>query len=793
MRCLSVCLGLGLFWSWCFAGGPKSDELRDLNPVRFKSRPAHETIVLVETGKAKGSIAVMGPRSVQLNQAVSLLQTCIEEATGAKLPIVDGKIQAPAIVIGDGPLAKQHGLVGKDMPPEGFAIKTMPGHVLIVGRDGAIAPGQSDGTAWGVYEFLERFVGMRWYFPGELGRSVPRTPTLRVPPVWLEDAPVFRMRVVWPPVSNPWNGTGTQLGPLHGFLRAGNSWPTQLVVHSPDWSRVKEYIEQRPEVFQLRSDGTRDFSMLCYSSPRTLATYLENIDRLVAGKPANIRLMGDSITVSPADAEIACYAPESRKLWDPKGGQYGTASRIVGKFAADLGREVKKRWPDKTIIYLPYLNYTLAPEGIDFPDNVEVQLCGMPGLAMYKEPEVATSEQANIDRWVKLTGRKIQNWHYSCWPEDRTTAIYQYPHALQQFYRSNRDKTVGTFINGVTDHWPRQHLSLYCWLKLLWNPGFNVDAAIDEYCRRMYGPAGKTMRELAAIQIDGWEKGRLPGGLLSAKGIHEHVFPRKTVERMEALLKEASKFAGGDKVISQRIAYYAGPFAAFFQESKDYASGRSLRPLLVQRVGEEPVVDGKLDEPFWKRAQEVPFIRAYDKDKKEPTYATTVQAVWTADAVTFGFRMKEPTPERIERGIKGHDDSMAWWDDNIELLFDVTGKNLGEFYHFIINANDAVADAKGKDFSWNIDGMKSRSHVGKDFWSLEVRLPFKSFPDAVVPTPGKTISWHGNFTRHRVADQGLKPRFKSFPNSQREYQRMNTTYAKPSNNLTDFAPLKFVE
>src|SRR5262249_42756085 len=152
-----------------------------------------------------------------------------------------------------------------------------------------------------------------------------------------EDAPVFRMRVIWPPTSNPWNGSGTNLSPLHGFLRAGNSWPAQLVVHSPDWSKVKEYREQRPEVFQLRSDGTRDFSMLCYSHPKTLATYLENMERWTAGKqPVYLGVSGDAVTVSPADAEIACYAPESRKLWDPKGGQYGTASRIVAQFTADL-------------------------------------------------------------------------------------------------------------------------------------------------------------------------------------------------------------------------------------------------------------------------------------------------------------------------------------------------------------------------------------------------------------------------------------------------------------------------
>jgi hypothetical protein len=768
---------------------------KDLNPVQFKGAPAHAPVTLVEAGKSKATIAVMGKRSTALNQALTDLQNFIKQATGATLAVVDGKVTPPAIVIGDCELARNHGLDGKTMPMEGFAIKTAPDLVFITGRDEELAGPQarSDGTAWGINEFLERFVGIRWYFPGELGQSVPKTATLRIDPVWLTDAPVFRKREMWPPTGDPWRGKGTPLTPVQTFLRAGNSWPHVLVVHSPDWSKIQEYRDKRPEVFQLRSDGTRDFSMLSYAHPRTLETYLENIDRALEGKPASIGIVGDTITVSPADAEIACYAPQSRKLWDPKGGMYGSASRIVGQFTADLGRAVKKRWPDKTVLYLPYLNYTLAPEGVEFPDNVEVQLCGMPGLAQYKEPEIARTEQENIDRWVKATGHQIQGWHYSCWPEDRTKAVYLFPHTVRDFYRANREKTLGTFINGTRDHWPRQHLSLYCWLKLLWNPDFTVDAAIDEYCRRMYGPAAATMRELTRLQCDGWEKSRSPGGRMSAKAIHEVSFPRKTVLRMKELLEQAQRQASGDEVIRKRLAYYAEPFTEFFQESREYHEGGGLRPMVIQKLGENPVIDGKLDDAVWKRAPELPFVMGWDKAKKEPTYPTTVKAVWTLDGVTFGFRMTEPTPDHLERGIKGRDDSMAWWDDNVELLFDVTGKNEGEFYHFIINPNAAIADARGKDFSWNADGVKAAAHVGKDFWSLEVFVPYSAFPEAVKPGSGSNTIWYGNFTRHRVADQGLKPKFRAHPDSKREYQRLNTTYAVPSNNLSDFAPCRFQE
>ncbi len=197
---------------------------KDLTPVTWKESPRHAPIALVEDGTAKATICLMGPRSAAAGQAVGNLQSFIKQAAGAELKIVENKIVAPAIVIGDCEAAKAHGLEGKSLPVEGFAIKTAADHVFIVGHDADLGEGvRSDGTAWGVTDFIERFVGVRWYYPGELGQSISKHTTLTVPPVWLEDAPAFRKREIWPPMSNPWNGTGTQLGPLHTFLRSANS------------------------------------------------------------------------------------------------------------------------------------------------------------------------------------------------------------------------------------------------------------------------------------------------------------------------------------------------------------------------------------------------------------------------------------------------------------------------------------------------------------------------------------------------------------------------------------------
>jgi len=770
-------------------GADADADADDLNPVTFLAAPSHKPIVLVRNGQAMAGIwRQSGGDPVEI-------QRTIREATGVSLPILEGEIRTPAIVIGDCDLARQHGLDGSKMPPEGFAIKTAPGFVFIVGN--------GDGTKWGCYEFLERFVGLRWYFPpaaegGEdIGRDVPRTAELSIDAVWLEDAPVFPMRVIWPDVSMPWSGKGINLKPLHQFLRSGSSWPVRVQVHKPDWSSDEYLRRTRPEVFQLRKDGSRQFDVLCYGNPMTLQTYLEGIQNHIDGKTPRYAPVSASgaITVSPADVELACYCADCRALWDDDGGQYGAASRVMAAFVDHLARAVLDRWPERqfTIIYLPYLNYTAAPDGIHFPGNVEVQLCGMPGLAMYKEQVVRVAEQANIDKWIDATGRRIQNWHYSAWPAHKTAAAYQYVHVIRDFYQANRDKTVGTFINGEFNHWPRQHISLYCWMKLLWNPDFNVDAAMNEFTRRMFGPAAATMRELLAAQLDDWEQSQWSGGRLSPRGVYGVSFTPDRVERIKALLTKARQQADKDPLTLARLDYYASGMQAFFDEAALMA-GEGFRPLAAQKTGENPNVDGVLDEPAWQFATATPFVTATgDNRGKPPKYPTTVQALWTTDGITFGLTMTEPTPDRLETVNGGRDDGQMWWDDNIEIFIDVTARNEGEFYQLLINARGQYLDSRRKDATWNCPGFKAACFRGATFWSMEVFIPYAAFPEANIPRSGTPAVWTGNLTRHRVCDRGLKPAAAPIPGSSREYTRMNTTGAPNSDNLADFGEIRFVE
>ena len=71
----------------------------------------------------------------------------------------------------------------ESLPHDGYEIRTEKNGIIIAGNDTKpegtwMLP--SHGTLWGVLEFAERFLGVRWLFPGPLGEDVPKRKSLHI-------------------------------------------------------------------------------------------------------------------------------------------------------------------------------------------------------------------------------------------------------------------------------------------------------------------------------------------------------------------------------------------------------------------------------------------------------------------------------------------------------------------------------------------------------------------------------------------------------------------------------------
>jgi formylglycine-generating enzyme required for sulfatase activity len=554
-------------------------------------------------------------------QMVDQLVETVRLATGATLELVGEPLPAdrPAIVIGDCEETRKAGIDPARIPVEGFVVKTAPNRVYLVGSTRE-ARG-NNGTVWAVADFLERFVGVRWYWPAQYGgRSVPRRASLAIPPVHYRDQPVFPFRSMYqdwywlqarsfdeqllpmPPGVLPDGAQTIWMGDHFRLMRHGNSWPYEAVQHG---ARVYEFIGGVPKaneaLFAVREDGSRNFELLCYSAPETLGFYLDGLERAWGKGGAGPRPGGitrNSVTVwSPMDIGTrslgaACHCPACRKTL-AKGGE----ELVIGLFVKRLCEEVKRRWPDKTVIYVPWA-IPKCPEGVEFPDNLVVGSLNLDTMGLIHQPSVRGLEESRLRAWSAKSGRPAHTWIDFASPSDWTYGPVQFPHVVQDSYLKNRSSLAGTsvlsyggacFITAAPTY--------YVWNRVLWNPELDVDATLDEMCRRLFGPAAASARELLRLQCERWEGTSLTRPLHVGESrippkLFREIWPPDVVARMKALRDKAlgEINAADDKAARQAFLYWTWAFDAFVE----YA--RSIEAVMAQdAVVPEPTPSASAD------------------------------------------------------------------------------------------------------------------------------------------------------------------------------------------------------
>jgi hypothetical protein len=365
------------------------------------------------------------------------------------------------------------------------------------------------------------------------------------------------------------------------LIRGGSSWPYRVTVHmpqqlwrwnSPDWLKAHEKMfALGGNGTKLNEDGTRSWSLLCYSAPETLKYLLDGCEAKWDKKDNGVFpswVTTPSVSVSPFDQPVKCQCEACQATWK-KGG----ASLIMGLFVKQMCEEVKKRWPDKKVIYHPYWNYQGCPEGVDYPDNLEiiVSMSGGP-MALMRQDGMRRGTEANLHAWSKKVGGLIANWDYPDRGSAWTHGPVQFPHVVQDFYRTNRTILAGTYLNGSDlPDWTTSAPTLYVWMKILWNPELDVDAVLDEMCQRLYGKAGGTVRELLQLECDRWEKVSWPAPLPDQGTIPPRVFrgiwPADVVARMKSLRDKALAELADDPVGKQRFLYWTWTFDAFLKDA----------------------------------------------------------------------------------------------------------------------------------------------------------------------------------------------------------------------------------
>jgi hypothetical protein len=770
-------------------------------------------LLLAENGEAKGEIVVFEQRNLVTMFAAKELQYFLKLATGADFPIAktcSGK--GVSFVLGDGEWPRTWGIDIKNMPRDSFIIRNGNGTpdnvILIAGRDDVYADAEKAltrgvwaqyyerGTVFGVYEFLERFIGVRFYFPGEMGTVVPKISTLSVPSMDVYDAPDFfcRRYSTYGDPQWPYEGSEKDVSRWQDLNQLRMRNQTNYIPNCHGLSRMtllERFAETHPEFFALRKDGQSRYNdpgmkhpgHVCYSNSQLQDEISFDAEAYLRGFAPDFRNMRHSkwknnalwsmsacapgyFNVMPQDGLNEaqwCHCPKCWPYWEN-----GKQSEMLWGWTAEIANRLKARGVPGYVTNMAYGVMKPVPE-VDIPDNVLVMVA-LPGPWQEPDLELQKANDELIRAWDrKIAPKKVWLWNYACHyangvPEGVPPLA---PRAMSSYYKRNAPYLIGAYLESEIDYFMFNYLNLYVFMKTCWNTTTDVEQLLNEHHRLMFGSAAKTMSKFFDKTENTWMTKSRPTTIDTPMGptpvktpprvMWEEIYTAAYLAECDTLFDQAEKDAGGDEMALKRVKFFRDKFLGQMKFGRDNYLGkkRKVEDLQLQAVAAEGeiVIDGNFDEAIWSETAVVPMVPLESAD--DPAVKTAVRAAWTKDNIYLAIDCEEPKIDSLSLVERERDDRRIWEDASVEIFLNPSGDRKN-YFQIIINANGVVSDQqisispdniKNMDWDWNSSVEVKTVKFDKGY-RIEVRIPAGELsPEGLADG----TRWIANFCRNRSA------------------------------------------
>jgi hypothetical protein len=549
---------------------------------------------IVVDGKPVAVIVTADRPSAVAQYAAEELVHHLEKATGARLSVAtESTVDAKAtqrILIGDSGAVRAAGIEVSKLPAEAFVLRAAGQTLIIAGEDGKGDPLDTDtraGTLWGVYEWLDRALHVRWLWPGELGTFVPRTRTVAAGDLNENISPRFFQRRLRP-------GLGfTSEHPALGFTpaafeqfsheqtvylrrhRMGRSYPAGYGHAFTDW--WKKDGAAHPDWFQLREDGRRGpakptarFSM-CVSNPDLHREIVARWDAKRSTNPDAPTFINACENDIPGLCTCAvCRAwdgpapADYLKFYSPTSKMAGTrfVSDRYARFWLAVQQLAAHKNPNVTVIGYVYFNYFQAP-ATDVRLNSQILLgyCPSGGWFPRSAEEHAWMKQ-QWDGWRKTGAQLFLRTNHLL---DGYCMPFIFAHQFaDDFQHAAHNGMAATDFDSLTGQWSTQGPNLYLASRLHVRTETPADELLAEYYSA-FGPAAAQVK----AYFDYWEtyttnnRERLSQAMEElqasrwrtwAKAAHI-VFPPACFVPAEALLAKATQATAGDPEAAARVDF----------------------------------------------------------------------------------------------------------------------------------------------------------------------------------------------------------------------------------------------
>lgn len=514
-------------------------------------------LILAEDGRTEYTIVIPEDASEAGEYAAVELKQFLKEISGADFPVMsEEKIKEDQkdnlILVGCGRLCESFIFPEEltQLKEEGFLIRTVGMDLVITGNTGR-------GTLYGVYGFLKKYLGCRWFTP-EVSH-IPRRNMLEIGSIDITEAPALEYREPYLLGNQDpnWHVRNFSNGHFPKITsRLGGRVKYDPFVHS-FYTMVppEKYFAEHPEYYaQINGKRVGERAQLCLSNEDVFQIVLGQLRKRLDQDP-DITI----VSVSQNDCAGACTCEKCRKTDEEEGSPAGSMIRFVNRIAEAL----EKDYPRLRIDTLAY-QYTRRPPRITRPrHNVIVRLCSIeccfshPLSKCGKTVTVGGDQEGghrsfteDLEDWGKICGQ-LYIWDYTT-----NFANYLQPFPDFDVLQENIQFLIRSHVRGIFEEGNNaegesgglNRLSQYLLARLLWNPDIDMEVCMEEFLAGYYGMAAPWIKRW----IEACQKRITPGVHMSIYDSADAVYLDETLlEEGDRFFDYAEAAADNEEILSR--------------------------------------------------------------------------------------------------------------------------------------------------------------------------------------------------------------------------------------------------
>lgn len=426
-----------------------------------------------------------------------------------------------------------------------------------------IAGGRPRGVLYGVYEFMERGLGVTFCAPDFT--DYPKADAVGLPAEFRwEGKPAFQYRRIyyltgnWPENwirhaarlrMNDWGteeyGFGNRPGRptgCHSFYEYAKDFPREICWMNEKGERVK----------------TTHYTQICYTHPEVRRRFKAKLREYIAEDRAECdkKQMPWPVVydISHNDADARCHCPKCRKFIE----RYGMSALMLD-FINDIAHDIAKDYPDIMVQTFAY-GKTLAPPigKIRAADNVIIRIAAMDFefshgktardlLRPLSDPRNAPYRKLLSD-WSRAA-KHLAIWDYWKLFYDRYPSpkgfIQNLPETIRYYHECGADYLMAEAeIDAGKELESFNDLRVWLGAKLMVNPYLDAETEMKRFFRAAYGEAAALMREYFDYLAAAMAREKRPLGLVP---VGSRVYlSRDFFEHCNQLLARAQELTADD-------------------------------------------------------------------------------------------------------------------------------------------------------------------------------------------------------------------------------------------------------